>query len=407
MQVGRQIRLSALSNPIRLRVRALFDSPSHRRFAREHVDPKKYPAIENGRYARRRRANIFTPDLRRPAISFTSLGSENERLTWQPTPRNKFAAYYDVQQHCECTRYTIGTTTYPPTAPEAIPSTTWNPNYMTQVKWTSTVSNRLLLEAGSTFHDFNFPIVPQPSTPNSLVPIRDLTHGLDYRNVYAVWGKNASHQLNYHASLSYVTGSHALKIGFQNSPSSADTTQQHVAGGISLQTLNSVPVNVVEFATPLEFLEQLNVNLGIYAQDQWKVKRVTLNLGGRFDHWNASVPAQSLGPGPLVPNRSIQFAAVSNAPDWTDLTPRLGAAWDVFGDGKTAVKGFIGKYLIGAGITSFTRVANPIGSTVVSATRSIIDGSFTPNCDFTNPAANGDCGPLNNSSFGTTKVVTQ
>jgi hypothetical protein len=98
------------------------------------------------------------------------------------------------------------------------------------------------------------------------------------------------------------------------------------------------------FARPRETLPRLNHDLGIYAQDQWKIlNRVTLNLGVRFDYLNEQVDAEAAGAGNFVPARS--FPQVSNVPNWKDISPRLGLAWDVFGTGKTAVKTSVSRYL--------------------------------------------------------------
>jgi len=47
-----------------------------------------------------------------------------------------------------------------------------------------------------------------------------------------------------------------------------------------------------------------------------------------------------------VPERN--FAAVKNAPNWRDVNPRLGVSYDLFGDGKTAVKATVGRYISAA-----------------------------------------------------------
>ena len=125
----------------------------------------------------------------------------------------------------------------------------------------------------------------------------------------------------------------------------ADTGANVVNNGMTLQLLNGVPRQVTVWATPFEFYENLNQNWAAFVQDQWTIKRATINAGLRFDHLEDMVPAQTLGPGPQVPNRSISFAEVTGVPDWTNVTPRFGIAYDVFGTGKTAVKFNIGKYL--------------------------------------------------------------
>src|SRR5690606_7839274 len=90
-----------------------------------------------------------------------------------------------------------------------------------------------------------------------------------------------------------------------------------------------------------------------------------------------------------------------------DLTWRSGFSYDLFGNGRTAIKGAINRYLLGQTLNGIGSAPNPIGSLVTSANRSWNDanGNFVPDCDLTVPAANGECGPTSPSTFGT--VVPQ
>ena len=95
-----------------------------------------------------------------------------------------------------------------------------------------------------------------------------------------------------------------------------------------------------------------------------------------------SVPAISEPAGPLVPARS--FAAVDNVPNWKDLNPRFGIAWDPFGDGKTAIKGGINRYVL-SNTTGIANFFDPANASVNSTTRSWADtnGNFLPDCNLT------------------------
>jgi hypothetical protein len=141
-------------------------------------------------------------------------------------------------------------------------------------------------------------------------------------------------------------------------------------------------------------------NVGLFAQDQWTHKRMTINAGLRFDYMNNYVPPQHNGPGPWVPTRNVDFAQVDDVPNWKNLSPRVGVAYDLFGDGKTAVKVNIGRYLEGPNLTSFTRLANPANSIAVSVFRTWSDA----NHDFLPQLS--ELGALNQTTFGNSTIVT-
>jgi outer membrane receptor protein involved in Fe transport len=86
-----------------------------------------------------------------------------------------------------------------------------------------------------------------------------------------------------------------------------------------------VPAQITQFATPLELYETTKANLGLFAQDQWRFRRMTLNLGVRFDWYNSYVPEQTSGPGPNVPGRNVSYPKVEDIPNWKNVSPRLGS----------------------------------------------------------------------------------
>jgi outer membrane receptor for Fe3+-dicitrate len=92
----------------------------------------------------------------------------------------------------------------------------------------------------------------------------------------------------------------------------------------------------------------VNADLGIYAQDSWTLGRLTVNAGVRFEHFNASIEATSSPAGRFLPARS--FPEVKNLPNFNGIVPRFGVAYDVFGDGRTAIKASVGKYVAGMGL---------------------------------------------------------
>jgi len=343
-------------------------------------------------------AHAYTPDLSRPALNSEKNQNASLRLTWQLSAKNKInIQQQNAGQQRPYYGYSLGQVT---SAPEAVWASRSMPMYQSQLTWNSPRTSKLLLEGGVLFNNKDFPTFPQPDNAPGQIAYQDAGTGFNWGNYPNVYGHNASHNFNTRIAATYVTGSHAFKTGVSFMHLWAWTSQDVVNNGMVLGLLNGVPRQVTIFATPFSFYELLNQDWGAFAQDQWTLKRVTINAGVRFDYLNDVVPAQTLGPGPQVPNRNLSFDEVTGVPAWRNVTPRLGAAWDVFGTGKTAVKVAIGKYLEAPNPPNFSRIANPAGGLVQSATRTWSDanGDFVPQAS--------ELGPINPPNFGST-VVSQ
>jgi hypothetical protein len=80
----------------------------------------------------------------------------------------------------------------------------------------------------------------------------------------------------------------------------------------------------------------------MYGSDEWRLnKRLTANVGLRWERHVNWVPAQSHAAGQFSP--AADFSRI-DAGTWHDLAPRVGAAYDLSGDGKTVVKATFGRY---------------------------------------------------------------
>ena len=145
-----------------------------------------------------------------------------------------------------------------------------------------------------------------------------------------------------------MTGSHAVKVGFTLMHAWRYNTQEP-NNSVALSVRGTQPFSLTQYATPIQFHETLKYNMGLFAQDQWRINRFTVNYGVRLDFLNARVDAQNIAAGPFTPARN--FDAVENVPNWKDVDPRLGVSWDIFGDGKTAFKASVGRYVVGESYT--------------------------------------------------------
>jgi hypothetical protein len=279
------------------------------------------------------------------------------RITWQASPRNKISSYFNDQKR-EIPYFRVS----PLVSPEAAVNQHDPVLFLSHTKWTSPVTNRLLLEAGMVFfgHDQDFDSTPASRldawptfeittskwTGGPATPIFPLQHTIAL-----------AYSLGTSASLSYVTGSHAFKVGFQHYQGERPAERWNRFDA-SLRMNRSVPFEVELYATPAETLPRLNHDLGVYLQDQWTMGNLTLNGGIRFDYFVTSLDAQNSPAGRYVPARS--FAAIRDVPNWKDFSPRAGLAWDLFGTGRTALKISVGRYMAQQTPNNFAALVNPM-----------------------------------------------
>ena len=109
--------------------------------------------------------------------------------------------------------------------------------------------------------------------------------------------------------------------------------------------------------SPTDAHQNVDLELGLYAQDSWTWRRLTLNPGVRMDRYIVNIPVQSAGAGPWVPAR--EFPEQSDLPNWTDVVPRFGAAYSLFENGRTVIKGSASKYVQNEG-TNRAQAVNPM-----------------------------------------------
>ena len=358
---------------------------------------------------------VYVPDLTRPAYGDIFYRDNGVRFTWQAAAKHKFTQTLTHQLGCQCWAEIASGVDV---APEASYDSINGPSKLSQTTWTYTATNKLLIQAGASFlnNEIRVPgtggyaLTKNPFTAGGTVvlpgpnvfAIRELTTGY-------VWGAREGAGISWYSdynnpnftqrvSASYVTGSHAVKVGLQTYQSTADKLQVLNQNPVDYRFSAGVPSALAQWAGPLYQRVRMRSE-ALFAQDQWTIKRLTLNLGARFDHYWGYTPAGNIPAGPFIGARSVPEAR--NLPNFKDVTPRFGAAYDVFGNGKTAIKAAFGKYLAGQSDSQAARVG-PATSIVQSVTRTWNDANrdFVPDCVLTDLQANGECGRVNNLAFG-------
>ena len=345
----------------------------------------------------------YQPDFDDPVVQDNHTRSNNLRLTWQASTRHKVTASYDNQAHCLCQFWAVfGVVDY-------LASMDYEYDNITnaQATWTFPASNRLLFEAGVSYTRPSGSPAQQPEGLPTDIGVRlfrpsfiNLNAQVFSPSTPALYGTNNNFpNLSTKASMSYVTGSHNFKVGMTTRHLEENHPLSYILNDVSYDFLAAgVPLAINQFGTPRRSFQNANI-LGLYAQDQWTIERLTFNLGLRYDHLNGYVPAQSHPESRFVPGFSID--RIDNLPDYHDLNARLGAAYDLFGDGRTALKWNLGRYVNAVG-TNLAQVNNPMESIILSSSRlwSDANGDLHPDCDLDNFAANGECGAIVNPEFG-------
>jgi hypothetical protein len=245
------------------------------------------------------------------------------RLTANVTRNNRVTGLFNYSTKGQNNSYLTGWPGPSVVAPEATHLQRLPHEFVTQGKWTSTISSNLLFEAGYhyTYHRNVYSYQPEivigpchtafaqcaSGTGYGSISKRDTLLNYEWNAPIAGTTSGQGPQSNpgpseyMTASLAYVTGGHQFKVGLPGSWR-LSRVRSRVNGDINQLYRNRVPFAVEVLNTPITQRSQVNHDMGIYAQDTWTIKRLTLNPGVRWDYFNASIPEQTAPAGRFVPN---------------------------------------------------------------------------------------------------------
>ncbi len=331
----------------------------------------------------------YVPDTSRPGLDDGHIRSITGRLTLQVGERNKVTYYHDEQDKVRG-HWGIASTVPPEaSAIQATPT-----SFVSVSKWTRTHTNKLLFDVGLAVYDQLYQEIYQPEVfagPVPLVTILDSSTN----KIANAWNNPADHYsklFTESVAASYVTGAHSLRVGLTVSQARWRLVQQYTGDVQPVTYNNGAPVSVT-LRIPTDRRNSLDADMGVYAQDHWTISRATISAGLRFDWfktstnpetlpastWNSSVTYSECADG----INNLNLGCTGRVLNWKDLSPRVGVAYDLFGNGKTAVKASFARYVNGVGLSllSSTDNANPevtVGTSDIRAWPRDLDGNGSP-----------------------------
>ena len=357
------------------------------------------------------------------------------RASAQVTPKHRISFSHEYQLRCEGSPLQVesdgchtresdwiaaGSATR---SPEAHTAYFDFPYYLTQALWTAPVTSRLLLEAGYSRLSYYHAGGPGQLPPDGINDISvqeqstaiNPATGLPYapRTDYFYralegYSDNYGNPNTWRASASYVTGAHNMKVGYQGSFLVADSRFVRNPSLLNYRFNNGVPnrftVNIPEWTQA----DRTSI-AAFYVQDSWTRGRMTVQGAVRYDRASSFSPAEHNGTDVTsrVNLQPITLPRTASVDAYNDITPRFGVAYDLFGNGRTALKFNMGHYLDAATNDGAYTRNSPAQNIVRTVNRNWSDtnGNRIVDCDLLNfnaQTAVDNCAALtgNDLNFG-------
>ena len=299
--------------------------------------------------------NTFMPDGTTPAVAHELSWFNTNKVSWQMSPQNKFIGFYAFNHKYDTSNLS-----------QFIP---WDsrgglmtPSVTYKAEWQKLYGSKLVtsFQYGFWTYDSHY----WSFADRSFEPTFDQTTQMNHGPQTTIGQRPHNPRNHFKGSATTFQpdlfyGSHEFKFGFdyvdnwfgrQYPLLDPDTTLEGAYSSwvynYRLIFQNSNPFQIEVWNNPA--LAKVVTHYGdAYFTDQWTVaRRLTMNLGLRYAHDNGFVPEfcreAAAAPGNLAFPAGCRERQQFNV--WDSVAPRMHAAYDITGDGKTLVKGGWGRF---------------------------------------------------------------
>ena len=246
------------------------------------------------------------------------------RFTYQASPRNKFGFTYDHEALCSCPNQISATV-----SPEASVDRRFPLQRFIQTDWNSPVSNRLLLEASAihrverwgamhlqTGKGDNIDAIAPGMVPVIDNPSLATGASLNYRAFATPAGGTFNNSWNwnihYRAAVSYITGSHSFKVGFNNAYGHHENTSYtDPTTPYFYNFANGVPTQLTYRIAPRTVAGERGPRPRTLCAGQMDGRPMDARrAASATTHFKNSFPPQAIAPTALAPNLNVQFDTI-------------------------------------------------------------------------------------------------
>jgi hypothetical protein len=270
----------------------------------------------------------------------TDITSGLVKLDYQINDNNRLTGFYSRQYYKKPNRFLAGANTL-------VQESTSNEDDVFdvyQVLWNTILTPRLFIDARFGLNKIFFPTYLNGNDQTLLdsatsIRTRNFTTGTErWRDRYQI---NATAQ--YYVD-EWLGGRHEFKVGFDNTHA---PVENRVVRFDDVDLQYSSATGLSEFATlyGTPFFSKTAVDVtAVYAQDSYSIKNFTITGGVRWETLEGYLPEQGSPPSRFFPNLTRSFPEQRDIISWNTIGPRISGAYDLFGNGRTAIKGSAGRY---------------------------------------------------------------